>query len=55
MRKPYMKKTLSEEKCWLRVAPRERIDDVRFITNHSTGKMGYAVARTAKRRGADVT
>jgi phosphopantothenoylcysteine decarboxylase/phosphopantothenate--cysteine ligase len=34
---------------------RERIDDVRFITNHSTGKMGYAVARTAKRRGADVT
>jgi len=33
----------------------EDIDPVRFITNHSTGKMGYAVARNAARRGADVT
>lgn len=36
-------------------ATREAIDPVRFITNHSSGKMGYAVARAAKRRGADVT
>ena len=34
---------------------RETIDPVRFITNHSTGKMGYAIARTAMERGADVT
>ncbi len=34
---------------------REAIDPVRYITNHSTGKMGYALARNAVRRGADVT
>ena len=34
---------------------REAIDPVRFITNHSTGKMGYALARQAMYRGADVT
>ena len=34
---------------------RESIDPVRFITNHSTGKMGYAVARQAMLRGAAVT
>lgn len=33
---------------------REAIDPVRYITNHSTGKMGYAIARTAMERGADV-
>ncbi len=33
----------------------EAIDPVRFITNHSSGKMGYAVARIAAMRGADVT
>jgi phosphopantothenoylcysteine decarboxylase/phosphopantothenate--cysteine ligase len=33
----------------------EPIDPVRFITNRSTGKMGYALARAAKRRGASVT
>ncbi|KRM90690.1 bifunctional phosphopantothenoylcysteine decarboxylase/phosphopantothenate--cysteine ligase CoaBC [Liquorilactobacillus cacaonum] len=32
----------------------EEIDPVRYITNHSTGKMGYAVAREAVKRGADV-
>ncbi len=36
-------------------ATREPIDPVRFITNHSTGKMGYAVAENAARRGAEVT
>lgn len=34
---------------------REALDPVRFITNHSTGKMGYAVARAAMYRGAEVT
>lgn len=34
---------------------REAIDPVRYITNHSSGKMGYAIARRAMLRGADVT
>ena len=33
----------------------EPIDPVRFITNHSTGKMGYAIAAVCMRRGAEVT
>ncbi|MCD8018777.1 MAG: bifunctional phosphopantothenoylcysteine decarboxylase/phosphopantothenate--cysteine ligase CoaBC [Clostridiales bacterium] len=33
----------------------EAIDPVRYITNHSSGKMGYAIARDAMLRGADVT
>lgn len=33
----------------------ESLDPVRFISNHSTGKMGYALARIAAQRGADVT
>lgn len=33
----------------------ESIDPVRFISNHSTGKMGYALARVAAERGVDVT
>ncbi len=36
-------------------ATREPIDPVRFITNHSSGKMGIAIARAAARRGAEVT
>ena len=36
-------------------ATREAIDPVRYITNHSTGKMGYALAAVAARRGAEVT
>ncbi|MDK2799889.1 MAG: phosphopantothenoylcysteine decarboxylase / phosphopantothenate---cysteine ligase [Clostridiales bacterium] len=34
---------------------REAIDPVRFITNHSSGKMGYSIAKVAKYRGAKVT
>ena len=34
---------------------REPMDPVRYLTNHSTGKMGYALARCAMLRGADVT
>ena len=33
----------------------ESLDAVRYLTNHSTGKMGYAIAKTAASRGADVT
>lgn len=36
-------------------ATRESIDPVRFITNHSSGKMGFAIAYNAMLRGADVT
>ncbi len=36
-------------------ATREALDPVRFITNHSTGKMGYAIAKIASYRGANVT
>jgi len=36
-------------------ATQEAIDPVRYITNHSTGKMGYAIARMAMLRGAEVT
>ena len=34
---------------------REAIDPVRYITNHSSGKMGYAIAQAAAKLGADVT
>ncbi len=34
---------------------REMLDPVRFLTNHSTGKMGYAIAKMAMLRGAEVT
>ena len=36
-------------------ATKEPLDPVRFISNHSTGKMGFALARCAMERGADVT
>lgn len=36
-------------------ATREAIDPVRFITNHSSGKMGFAIAKAAMLRGAEVT
>lgn len=36
-------------------ATREAIDSVRFISNYSTGKMGFALAKSAMRRGAEVT
>ncbi len=34
---------------------KEALDPVRYLTNHSTGKMGYALARNWMLRGADVT
>ena len=33
---------------------REPVDPVRFLSNHSSGRMGFALARTARRRGAEV-
>lgn len=36
-------------------ATQEELDPVRYLTNHSTGKMGYAIAQAAARRGAEVT
>lgn len=48
-------KDLAGKKVLVTAGPtREAIDPVRFITNHSTGKMGYAIAVAAMRRGADV-
>ncbi len=47
---------LSGERILITVGgTREAIDPVRFISNHSSGKMGFAVAEAARRRGAEVT
>ncbi|MCD8152873.1 MAG: bifunctional phosphopantothenoylcysteine decarboxylase/phosphopantothenate--cysteine ligase CoaBC [Clostridiales bacterium] len=49
-------KDLAGKKALVTAGPtQEAIDPVRYITNHSTGKMGYAIARDAMLRGADVT
>lgn len=49
-------KDLMGKKVLVTAGPtRESIDPVRFISNHSTGKMGYAIARNAMERGAEVT
>lgn len=49
-------KDLAGKKVLVTAGPtREKLDPVRYISNHSTGKMGYAVAAAAVRRGADVT
>ena len=58
----YIERTLAEpkdltgKKILVTAGPtQENIDPVRYITNHSSGKMGYAVARAAMLRGAEVT
>lgn len=49
-------KDLAGKKILVTAGPTvEAIDPVRFITNHSSGKMGYAIAKNAVRRGAEVT
>ncbi len=49
-------KDLQGKKILITAGPtKEAIDPVRFISNHSTGKMGYALARAAMLRGAKVT
>lgn len=51
----HYEKDMSGKKVVVTAGPtREAIDPVRFISNHSTGKMGYAVAKCAMERGADV-
>jgi phosphopantothenoylcysteine decarboxylase / phosphopantothenate---cysteine ligase len=50
------KKDLVGEKFLITAGPsREALDPVRYISNRSSGKMGYALARAALRRGAEVT
>ena len=47
---------LAGEKILITAGPtREPLDPARYLSNRSSGKMGYALARTAKRRGAEVT
>jgi phosphopantothenoylcysteine decarboxylase/phosphopantothenate--cysteine ligase len=49
-------KDLSKERFVVTAGPtREYLDPVRFLSNRSSGKMGYAIARAALRRGAEVT
>lgn len=56
LREIQYEKDLAGEKVLITAGPtQESIDPVRYITNHSTGKMGYALATVCMRRGADVT
>ena len=49
------KKDLKDKKILVTAGPtQESIDPVRYITNHSTGKMGYSIAKIAAYRGAEV-
>lgn len=49
-------KDMAGKKVLITAGPtQEKIDPVRYITNHSTGKMGYALAENAMWRGAEVT
>lgn len=49
-------KDLAGRKVLITAGPtQEPLDPVRYLTNHSTGKMGYAIARQAMLRGAEVT
>lgn len=51
-----LEKDMTGKKVLVTAGPTmEKIDPVRFISNHSTGKMGYALAKIAMLRGADVT
>ena len=48
--------TLAGQRVMITAGPtRESIDPVRFVSNYSSGKMGYAIAQECLRRGADVT
>jgi phosphopantothenoylcysteine decarboxylase/phosphopantothenate--cysteine ligase len=52
----FTKKDLSGQRILLTAGPTlEPVDPVRYITNRSTGKMGFALAKMARRRGAEVT
>jgi len=52
----FTKKDLSNQRILITAGPTlEPIDPVRYITNRSSGKMGFALAKMARRRGAEVT
>lgn len=56
IRSCFYKQDLKDKKIVVTAGPtREYIDPVRFISNRSSGKMGYAIAQSAKRRGGRVT
>ena len=56
LREIAMEKDMVGAKVLITAGPtQESLDPVRFITNHSTGKMGYAIAENCMRRGAEVT
>ncbi|MEW6674612.1 MAG: bifunctional phosphopantothenoylcysteine decarboxylase/phosphopantothenate--cysteine ligase CoaBC [Nitrospirota bacterium] len=56
IRSALSEKDLMKEKILVTAGPtREYLDPLRFISNRSSGKMGYAIARAAIRRGAEVT
>ena len=56
MRQLACEKDMAGKRVLVTAGPtRERIDPVRFISNHSTGRMGYAIAENCMRRGAEVT
>lgn len=51
-----LEKDMLGKKVLITAGPtQESIDPVRFLTNHSTGKMGYSIAKICMRRGAEVT
>ena len=55
MRELHFEKDMAGKKVVVTAGPtREAIDPVRFISNYSTGKMGYAIAKCAMERGAEV-
>jgi len=56
LREVAMPHDLAGKKVLVTAGPtQESLDPVRYLTNHSTGKMGYAIAKVAMLRGADVT
>lgn len=56
LREIAMEKDMKGKKVLVTAGPtQEKIDPVRYISNHSTGKMGYAIAKICMLRGADVT
>jgi phosphopantothenoylcysteine decarboxylase/phosphopantothenate--cysteine ligase len=56
LREIAMPKDLAGKKILITAGPtQEAVDPVRFLTNHSSGKMGYALAKNAMLRGASVT
>lgn len=56
LRELHYEKDMEGKKVLVTAGPtREAVDPVRFLSNHSTGKMGYAIAKCAMERGAEVT